>query len=239
MRLDYPTVAALVIRGGREIAVAPRPGADPTSVRALLLGPALAVLLHQRGVLALHASSVRLAGGTVAFLGGSGWGKSTIAAALEHRGHDLVADDVTAVDPRPDRVDVLPGFPQLKLWPEAAQALGIDPGALPLVVPDEEKRARRVAGTPADAPLRLAAVFVLAFGEPARVERLAPREALIELVRHSFCAPRLAQLGAERHFLQCGEVVRRVGVRRLVRPRSLAALGEVAALVEREAAGAA
>ena len=234
VRLEYAQVAGLAIRDGREITIAPRPGADPAAVRALLLGPALAVLLHQRGVLALHASSLRLPAGVVAFLGGSGWGKSTIAGALERLGHDLVADDITAVDPRPGQVDVLPAFPQLKLWPEAAHALGIDPETLPLVVPDEAKRARRVAGGLSAAPLRLASLLVLAFGEPARIEPLTPREALLELVRHSFCAPRLAQLGAERHFLQCGEVVRRVPVGRLVRPRSLAALDEVAALVERE-----
>ena len=234
VRLEYPHVATLAILGGREISVAPRPGTDAKEVRALLLGPALAVLLHQRGVLALHASSVRLPAGVVAFLGGSGWGKSTMAGALERLGHDVVADDITAVEPRPDRVDVLPAFPQLKLWPEAAHALGIDPETLPLVVPDETKRARRVAGGPSAPSLPLAALFVLAFGEPARIEPLAPREALLELVRHSFCAPRLAQLGAERHFLQCGETVKRVVVRRLIRPRSLAVLADVASLVERE-----
>jgi hypothetical protein len=234
VRLEYAQTATLAIRDGREIVVEPRPDADPTAVRALVLGPAFAVLLHQRGVLALHASSVRLPAGVAAFLGGSGWGKSTIAATLERRGHVLVADDVTAVRLRPEQVDVLPAFPQLKLWPEAARALSIDPDALPLVVPNEAKRARRVAAGPSADPLPLAAVFVLAFGEATAIAPLTPREALLELVRHSYCAPRLAALGAERHFVQCGETAKRVPVRRLTRPRSLEALAEVAELVERE-----
>ena len=234
VRLVYPRTAELRIRHGREIVVGAYDGTDPRELRALLLGPALAVLLHQRGVLALHASSVRLPLGVVSFLGGSGWGKSTMAAALERRGHNLVADDVTAVLPRASRVEVLPAFPQLKLWPEAARALGIDPEALPLVIPDESKRARRLVGGLSGSPLPLAAIFVLAFGETTGVEVLKPREALLELVRHSFCAPRLAELGAERHFLQCGETARRVPVRRLTRTRSLEALAEVAGLVERE-----
>jgi len=238
VRLEYPHAGTLTIRDGREISISPRAGVDPSAVRVLVLGPALAVLLHQRGVLALHASSVRLPGGVVAFLGGSGWGKSTMAAALQRRGNDLVADDVTAVAPGPDGVEVLPAFPQLKLWPEAARALGIDPDELPLVIPDEEKRARRLTGERWTAPLPLAALFVLAVGEEVRVEPLTPREGLLELVRHSFCAPKLAELGAERHFLQCGETVRRVPVRRLLRPRRLECLDAVADLVERELAHA-
>jgi ABC-type multidrug transport system fused ATPase/permease subunit len=94
--LDYPRLARLAIRGGREIAVAAAASADPAAIRALVLGPALGVLLHQRGVLALHASSVLLDRGVVAFLGRSGAGKSTMAAALHRRGHALVADDITA-----------------------------------------------------------------------------------------------------------------------------------------------
>jgi len=185
VRLEYPHVATLAIRGGREISVAPRPETDAKAVRALLLGPALAVLLHQRGVLALHASSVRLPAGVVAFLGGSGWGKSTMAGALERLGHDLVADDITAVEPRPDRVDVLPAFPSSSSGRRRSRPRD-RPETLPLVVPDEDKRARRVAGGLSATSLPLAALFVLAFGAPARIELLTPREALLELVRHSF-----------------------------------------------------
>jgi serine kinase of HPr protein (carbohydrate metabolism regulator) len=55
------------------------------------------VLLQQRGRLVLHASAVTVDLGVVAFMGGPGWGKSTMAAAMYARGHSIVADDVTAV----------------------------------------------------------------------------------------------------------------------------------------------
>jgi hypothetical protein len=236
--LEFPQTATITVHAGREIVVRPRPGVDTRTVRAVLLGPALAVLLHQRGVLALHASSVLHPRGVVGFLGGSGWGKSTMAGGLERRGCGLVADDITAVQPAPATIDVLPSFPQLKLWPEAAEALGLDPVTLPRVVAAEEKRARRVPGRLPEGRLQLASLYVLADGEHVRVEPLAPREALIELVRHSFCARRLAELGATRHFLQCGEVARRVPVRRLVRPRNLALLDTVADLVLQDVARA-
>lgn len=238
VRLDYPRLAALRVRGGSSIEVVPHASADPGAVRALVLGAGLAVALHQRGVLALHASSVLAGAGVVAFLGGSGAGKSTAAAVLQRRGHDLVADDVTAVEPGVESIRVLPAFPQLKLWPEAAAAIGLDPDALPLVAAGEEKRARRVASALGDRRLVLARVYVLAEGDRLAVEALSPRDALIELVRHSFCARRLPDLGIQKHFVQCAETARRVPVRRLVRRRDLARLDAFADLVERDAAGA-
>lgn len=232
--LDYPRLARLEIRGGREIAVAAAAGADPAAVRALVLGPALGVLLHQRGVLALHASSVLLDRGVVAFLGRSGAGKSTMAAALHRRGHALVADDITAVEAAADEIGVLPAFPRLKLFPEAAAAVGLDPDTLPRVSAVDDKLARRVASHLPARRLRLAALYVLADGDTASIVPIARGDALLELVRHSFCAPRLAELGSREHFLQCSDIVRRVPVRRLGRPTDLALLDEVAALVERD-----
>ena len=97
-------------------------------LRLYLLGPALALLLHQRGFLVLHASAVSLDGGVVAFLGHSGHGKSTTAATLHARGAAIVADDVVAVDlGAPGGPAALPGFPLLKLWPDAVTALGENP----------------------------------------------------------------------------------------------------------------
>jgi hypothetical protein len=236
--LRYPGVCSLVISSGNEISVRRSRGADPAAVRMLVLGPALAVLLHQRGVLALHASSVLLPAGVVGFLGGSGRGKSTLAAALQRRGHALVADDVTAVDAAAGSISVLPAFPQLKLWPEAAAALGLDPDSLPRVAAADEKRASRVGGRlPADR-LGLAALYVVEDADTLDSVLLSAREALLELVRNSYCAPRLVELGARDHFVQCAEVARRVPVRRLLRPRALHRLAELARLVETDVADA-
>ena len=70
------------MRGGQEVIVEPSPDADERAVRLCLLGPIVALIPHQRGRLILHASAVAVGGDAIAFLGGQGWGKSTIAAAL-------------------------------------------------------------------------------------------------------------------------------------------------------------
>lgn len=225
-------IGTCLVRGGQEIIVEPAPGVEERVLRLFILGPALAVLLHQRGMLVLHASAVEMNGGAVAFLGGAGWGKSTTAAALHARGHNIVADDVLAVQVDAGWPVAFPGFPQLKLWPESVVSLGDTPETLPRLHPDLEKRARRVAGRFAQEPLPLEQVYVLAEGESHEVEALRPQEALIELMRHSYAVRLLQFTGASTHFLSCAKLARVVPLHRLKRSYSLEKLPGLARMVE-------
>jgi len=128
----YPGLAAYRVTDGRMIRVFVAEGADASLVRLFLLGPALAVLLHQRKWLVLHASGVSVNGRAAVFVGSKGYGKSTLAAALLARGHRLIADDLVPVDfTDPGHPVVHPGFPQLKLAPATAEHLGHQSAALP------------------------------------------------------------------------------------------------------------
>jgi hypothetical protein len=68
-------------------------------LRVLTEGWLIAVLLHLRGLIVLHASSVMIDDVLVGFVGSSGMGKSTCAAALCAAGAQLFGDDILAVDP--------------------------------------------------------------------------------------------------------------------------------------------
>lgn len=230
--LFWNRVGGMRVQGGGRIIIEPAPGVEARVLRLFVLGPALAVLLHQRGRLVLHGSAVAVDGRAVVFLGGPGWGKSTLAAALYARGHGILADDVTAVDGDAGSPMVFPGFPQLKLWPEAAAALGDGPETLARIHPLLEKRARPAGRGFPEAPLPLKRIYVLARGPAHEIEPLRPQEALVELVRHSYCARLLQALDARRHFLQCATLAARVPVCRLKGERSLSALPDLAQLVE-------
>jgi hypothetical protein len=104
--------------------------ADPTAVQMFLWGSAIGTVLHLRGILPLHGSTVRLPDGTAAvFCGHTGAGKSTTVAALGKRGLATVADDVSVI-----KFDdygkpwVYPGLPRAKLWRHALNQLGMIPG---------------------------------------------------------------------------------------------------------------
>ena len=230
-------VGAFLVRGGREILVDPAPGVDERVLRLSILGPAFALVLHQRGQFVLHASAVESAGGAVAFAGGSGWGKSTLAATLHARGYGLVSDDVTAIVLGTEGPVVLPAFPQLKLWPEAATSLGKVPETLPLLHPLFEKRAHRVTRGFWQRPLPLRRIYVLDEGADPTLESLHPHVAALELVRHWYGARFGDSLlrvdgGAGTHFRQCAILANTVPVQRLRRPHPIRAILDLVRLVE-------
>ncbi|HEX5417402.1 MAG TPA: hypothetical protein VFZ25_17190 [Chloroflexota bacterium] len=236
-RLAWDQVGAFLVQHGREIIVDPLPGADERLVRLPLLGAVLATLLIQRGQFVLHASAVAIGRSAVIFLGGKGWGKSTLAATFCARGHRLLADDVVALELDEGEVPlVLPGFPQLKLWPDAATAaLGDDPAALPVLVPGYEKRARAATEEFFSEALPVRGIYLLAHGPSPVVRALNPGEGVVQLIGHSYAArfgdQWLRGAEAARHFRACARILRTVPARALERPRDLALLPAAVDLV--------
>jgi hypothetical protein len=195
-------------------------------MRLYLLGYGLGMLLHQRGLLVLHGSAVAVHGKAVAFIGGSGSGKSTTAAALTACGYRLLVDDVLALNLGPSHVPLVPpGFPRLKLSHDAAEFLSLDARRMGRFHPLDQRWEYRPAEQESpNAPLPLVRIYILAEGAQQEVERVPPREAFEELLRHSY--PPVARVleatgSAGLHLRQCAKVAESVSVCRLRRERSL------------------
>jgi len=236
--LFWRGVGSFLARGGSEIVVDPSPGLDERVLRILLLGPVLAVLLRQRGHLLLHASAVAVAGEAILFLGSSGRGKSTTAAALRARGHGLVSDDVAVLRAEESPPLVYPGIPQLKLWPEALVSLGDDPEKLPRWNPYLEKRARPVATEFSPTPLPVKKIYVLDEGDAPEILPLTGQEAFLELVRHTYGSDYGLQpamgVGSASHFFRCKSIIDTVAMRGLIRQKSLSQLPNLVRLIEED-----
>ena len=86
-----------VIRDGREIIYEVKEGYTPQTVSSWLLGFAMAMLLLQRRVHAVHCSAVTDKDGTFLISGEPGAGKSSLTRKLLERGYHIMADDVAAV----------------------------------------------------------------------------------------------------------------------------------------------
>lgn len=126
-RYSIAGVADYLIEQGKRIIIAPKLAADSPDVRLFLLGSVFGFLCNQRGVLPIHACSVEVDGGAIAFAGASGMGKSTLAAAFHRRGFRLLADDVTPVDLSDGAIRFLPGLRRIRLWGDSMQAAQWDP----------------------------------------------------------------------------------------------------------------
>jgi len=234
-------VARFLIREGQEVTIDLSPGADARAVRLCLLGPVAALILHQQGYLTLHASAVAVNGNGIAFVGGQGWGKSTLAAAFHLRGHQILADDVTAIQTDSFHSMAIPAFPQLKLWPNSIVALGDDPEILPAVHPDFSKRAFRVTSQFAYAPVPLKRIYLIAPGPQVEIKSLSSQQALMELIGHSYAARfgnhLLEATGMATHFKQCLQLVQTTSVFRFRRPASLSFLAEHVSILTSTLAG--
>jgi hypothetical protein len=231
-------VGAFLARAGSEIVVDRAPEVEDRVLRLSILGPALALVLHQRGLLVLHASVVARAGSAIAFLGSNGWGKSTIAAALHARGYDLVTDDVAVVALDDGPPHVLPGFSQLKLWPEAASLLGQAPEVLPQLHPGFDKRGWRASRGFSLEPRRLERFYVIAPGPSPAIEPVPTRQACLELLTHwyghRFGGGLLESDSAALQLRQCASLASRTTMHRVCRSGGSRTLLEAAELVDQD-----
>lgn len=211
--------------------------AEASHVRHLVSGIGLGLVLHQRGVFALHASAVAIDGGAVVFVGPKGAGKSTLAAALAARGHALLSDDVAAIDLSDDAWPMVRQGPtNLNLWPDSAVATGHEPADLPRIWSKSSKRTGWLAaGRQADVPLRAVFVLTTIDGLPRVGERLPTLDAFSQLVGHTHAFRWVESSTLPHHLGQCRELLRRVPVLRAERGRSLDSLDVLVRQVEEHA----
>ena len=191
-------VARYLVSDGREVVVQPESGALESDLRLFLLCSPMGALLHQRGFLPLHASAIATPRGAVVFMGGSGAGKSTLAASFQRRGFRVLADDISAVRFAPDGVPwVMPGLPQLKLWPDAISRLGSNADDLARLRPQVEKRALPFRETFHAEPLPLDHIYLLRVraAKDVAIERISGMDRLPRLMQNAYRAQFVPGLG--------------------------------------------
>lgn len=153
-----PNVVAFLVRGGCHLTLDQDSRAETSVIETFLFSAVAGAVLHQRGVLPLHASCVMVGGAAIAMAGVSGRGKSTLAGILSMRGHEVVTDDICAVGFRDGKALITPGPPRVRLWPDAAGLLGLSHDALETGRPNHPKRVLVAQGTDA-APKPLGALI--------------------------------------------------------------------------------
>jgi len=230
-------IARYLAVGGREVILAREPGASDEDVRLFLLGSVFGALLHQRGLLPLHGSAIEVAGGAVAFVGPSGVGKSTIAAALARRGYRVMADDVTPVSLEGGAPTVLPGYPQLKIWADSAEKLGERTEELRRVRTQLEKYGLPVGELYCATPVPLRRVYVLSTTNTRElsVVELKGMEKVTALLGNTYRLSFLGEgPGRAPNFEHCAAVAERAVVSRVTRPEHPFLLEELAELLHGE-----
>ena len=186
-----------------------------------LLGPVLGFVLRLRGIVPLHASAVIVGGRAVAFVGDAWAGKSTTAAAFASLGYPVLSDDLLPIVEAGGAILAYPSHPRLTVWPDSARALFGSTGELPTLTPTYDKRYLDLqAGhrfQPKPVPLEV--IYVLGDRVQAHlgwcVEPLAPRAALMALVRNTYGSYLLDARMRALEFELLSRVVEQVSVRKI------------------------
>lgn len=232
LRLDH---VRFLVRNGSEILVE-RLAENEAQLRVFLLGSCFGALLHQRGLLVLHASAVQTPKGAVAFAGVSGAGKSTTLGAFLQRGYPLLSDDLTAIHRDENgRLVVEPAIPRARLWSDSALRLGHSSDALQREQPELEKYvlpAQNFSSSPA--PLHR--VYLLKSENLAKVislEILPPFKAFNVLIHHTYRKRFLKGLAMQIvHFGLVSAAAGQVAVVKVTRPSRPFLLDELADRLE-------
>jgi hypothetical protein len=197
-QLRFPDLADFeVSTAGDRITCRPVAPLAASTLRHLLLDQVLPLALSRSGRLVLHASAVHIPRlGSVAFVGPTGCGKSTLAAALGLRGCQVVTDDCLVVDHSEKSRETpgsmaVPGYPGLRLWRDSARGLGLERDAAANVAHYTAKRRLMTAAVKfRTSPSPICALFVLGRrrrpAEPARTRALGSRDRFMSLAPYTY-----------------------------------------------------
>jgi hypothetical protein len=219
--LDVPGIARYLVADGCSITVEPTAQQTARNVTRFLQMTPLAALFFQRGIPVFHAAAAATPHGVVLLAGDSGAGKSTLLAALLRRGWSLVADDLAVVSVDQNGTpSVLPAFPEVVLWQDAIDKLGMTPG-----LPFGNNRNRQVLSLEkqfTSSPQNLLAIYWLSVhtAMEIQVRNLEGAErfsALGTLSYNSHIADALLDRSA--YFRCASAIAQAVPVRQLRRPR--------------------
>ena len=210
------------------------------TIRHLLLDQVIPLVLNHQGKLVLHAGAVVLPEGAVAFLGASGFGKSTLTASFSQQGFPLLTDDCVLLEEKDGQILVVPSYPSLRLWPENAAALLADEVRLSDVTHYSSKKrlgwdTGQLNFTNDAVPLRR--LYLLANPEEQtdsseiQITLLSPRNAFIEVLRHTFHLDVTDMQRLAREMSELSHLVTLGLVYKLSYPRELALLPKVQEMI--------
>ena len=140
----------------------------------------------------VHASAVSIDDQPVAFIGETGYGKSTLAAAFRQQGAPMLADDCIRLDLENRHVTLTPFDAGPRLWPDSLEALfATAPALAPMAYYSSKKRLASGSET-INTVLPLKAVFILEDPDACKnnsqinISPISKQNALMNLIKQSF-----------------------------------------------------
>ena len=131
--LNIPSIARFLVSNGQKILIDPVDQTDDDSIRTFLLSTCIETLLRQRQLILISGFALKLGSVGVAFAGTPGTGQSMLQGLFYKNGYSFLDGHFTVLN---HQGFILPGIPQMELWPAITSVLGIDTQHLNQVRPE-------------------------------------------------------------------------------------------------------
>lgn len=212
-----------ISRNGQSIEAYPAPGISLQTIEHLRLNQVIPLALSRQMELVLHGGAVEINGTAVAFLGVSGRGKSTLTASFATAGYQFLTDDGLQLEATKSNHMAKASHPSIRLWDDSRKQL--IPDSVEQSPPiDYTPKSRLLAGESVPhctEPAPLKAIYFLGDGteDNVAIKVVSPRNAMIELVKHSFLLDIEERAMLNHHFSQLTDLVSKVKCFSLDYPR--------------------
>lgn len=233
-RLEYGATGSYeVFDNGRRIVWHQGEDRREEVARAVILGPIMALALHESGTLCLHGSAVAIGQKGIGFLAPKGYGKSALAVTLAAAGVQLMSDDLLAVTTS-IHPEVLPGVHSVRMHGDVTEMIaGKFPGALLrdgwkntlMNMPRDRLAWSRVA---LDSLYLIAPIVDPRSEDTVRRSRLKPMEAAVALAAHAKISDLFSPVEAGKLLQWIAQIVSRIPIYHIEVPRDLERLPSVA-----------
>lgn len=204
-----------------------------------LLGPVMSTLLHQRGFLVLHGSSVKVNKDAVAFLGYRGNGKSTTAINLYKNGYPLVTDDILAIkfDSHGSPI-AYPGYPHVRLSEDSYNYVKDKTDILTPIRTIVGKVFCDASASFSKEPVSIKRIYVIEKDsenlKKLEISVMKSQENLIDLIRHSVANRIFQHTTQAENLKQCAQMINNTSIRRLEISHSFDKISELVNLIEKD-----
>lgn len=225
-----------------QIECRPGPRTSPETIRHLFLDQVLPQALGHQGTLVLHAGAVADGDEAIAFIGETGWGKSTLTACFCRVGWSLLADDCLPLREESDSFLAGTSYPGVRLRPDALRML-FGAGAAGSPVADDTDKKRVDAGSMmlgvCSRRVPLKAVYLLDppprdAEEGTRITSVEAHEGLLIFLKYLFRLDPTDRGRLKAEFERLSRLTDQVPVRRLAFRRDLASLPAIVTAIRRD-----
>jgi hypothetical protein len=222
----------VVSRDGARIDVYCEPTESAEPVYTYLISQVISVALLQKQIESLHASAVAFNGCALVLIGDSGYGKSTLTAALLRAGAQLITDDLLVLQEHDGHYDVAPGAFRLKLDPGTAGSLGLRWTGVPMADGSGKFVYMLDESMCTTASLRIDRILLLQpDAQKARLEAVQIADAIRELLAATFNPLHTDPERLTRLLHDAQKIARTTRIERLHVPRDLKNIDQVVALI--------